>query len=85
MTLSEIEKYKYQTVELTYFQWINAPGIVVENGNKIDKIVKRKAINKRVGVIGNTTAKKVVFLIDDDGDDLEIYIPYEHITKIERV
>lgn len=85
MTSQDIEKYKYSTVELHYTIWVNAPGIVIEDGIETEKIVKKKVLNKRVGIITNTTAKKIVFLIDDEDDDIEIYVPYENIVKVRKI
>jgi hypothetical protein len=86
MNRSEIEKHKYETVELTYSVRVMMPGIVIdEDGISHNVDVRKRVLHRRVGVIANTTAKKVVLLLDDDDDDFEIYITYEDITKIRKV
>jgi hypothetical protein len=47
--------------------------------------IKRKVLNRRVGVIIALTTKKAVFIMEDDGDDFEIGILFESITKIRKV
>ena len=85
MTRSEVEPYIGRQVELTYTLEKNVPGVVIEYGIEKNVTIKKKLINRRVGVIITLTTKKAVFIMDDDGDDFEISILFENITKIRKV
>jgi len=85
MTRTQIEKYLDSQVEITYNQTMRLPGIVIIDGTERDSLVKKEIKSKRVGVIYTLTTSKVVLIVDDDDKDIEIFIPFEKVTKIEKI
>jgi len=85
MTRTQIEKYLDSQVEITYNQTMRLPGIVIIDGTERDSLVKKEIKSRRVGVIYTLTTSKVVLIVDDDDKDIEIFIPFEKVTKIEKI
>ena len=67
-----VEKYKYVMIEMEYIRTMRTPEV-------------KEIPYCQAGQIINTTINKVVFLLNDNEEDKEVFIPYEDIKKIEPI
>ena len=72
MKTPELNKYLNKTVYLTYI----VPAKISETNDMR---------NERTGIITAIGTKKILFLVLDNKQDIEIPIPMDQITKIEKV